>query len=108
MLKVDEKLVTKNLLFNVSPGKFKGKKVVMPVHKTKHGILAVSFKLKLKDIIKILIHRRIYLQQVPNGDKLPGITIDVAPADFESSVKENEDFFDRQDLEEEYEGKEVS
>ena len=108
MLNIDEKKLTKNLEFNVSAGKFKGRKVIVPIHKTKHGIVAVSFKLKLKDLIKVLIHRHIYLQQVPNGDKAPGITVDVAPADFETSVKENEDFFDKKELEEENDGKEVS
>ena len=107
MLKVDEKKVTNNLEFNLSPGKFKKRKFLFPVHKTKHGILAVSFKLKLKDVIKVLVHRRVYLQQVPSDNKAPGITIDVAPADFERSIQENEDFFEKQDLEES-EGKEVA
>ena len=98
MLKFDEKQVTKNLEFNTSPGKFKGRKVIIPIHRTKNGIVAVSFKLRLKDIVKILIHRHIYLQQVPNGSKTPGINIDVSPKDFEIAVEQNEDFFEKQDL----------
>lgn len=93
MLKFDDKQVTKNLSFNITPGSFKGKKVVMPVHKTKHGILAAAFKLSFKDFIKLIFHRRIYLQQVPNKTKADGIYITTDPRTFEKALQENEEFF---------------
>ena len=95
MLKIDTKQVTKNLQFNLSLGSVEGKKVVMPIHKTPNGITNSCFFRIYQDLIKIIFKRRIYLQQVPNGDKLPGVVVEVDSKRFEQALIENEEFFQK-------------
>ena len=98
MLEIYTKKLTKKLKFNLSPGKFKGKKFVLPAHKTDHGIVCMAFKIKFKDIVKILLHRKVFVQQITDGEKAQALTLDLSPIDFEKSVQENEDWYDEQDL----------
>ena len=97
-LQLDEKKITKNLKFNVVPGEFRGQKLLFPAHKTKMGIVTFAFKLRIRDVIKILLHRRIYVQQLALGKPTQGINLELAPRAFEKSVQENEDYYEKQEL----------
>lgn len=96
MLEVDTKRVTKELDMNNIIGKFKGKEIKLPSHKTKNGVVVYAFKLKFKDLVKVIFSSRLYVQQVPIGKNKDRVAISIAltEKDCNKEVDENEEYFE--------------
>lgn len=94
MLYLDEKRITKSLKRNNVIGKFKGKEITSPSHKTERGIRVYAFKLRFRDLLKIMFRRRLYIQQVPSGKNKDRIAISIAltETDCNKEVQANEDY----------------
>ena len=96
MLHIDHKRVTKELDMNNIIGKFKGKEIKLPSHKTKNGIVVFAFKLKFKDLVKAIFSSRLYVQQVPTGKNKDRVAISIAltEKDCNEDVQANEDYIE--------------
>ena len=82
MLKIDNKRVTKNLPITKMIGEDQKEYLTLPANMEK-GIVSYAFKLKWRDVLKVIFKRRIYFYQVRFGKGLQPIHANVSRKNFE-------------------------
>lgn len=82
MLEIDGKQVTKNLPITHRIAEHQEEYITLPANIDK-GVIAYAFKLKFKDILRLLFKKRIYFYQVTFGRQLQPIHANANEKDFE-------------------------
>ena len=86
MLEIDNKKVSKNLPITHMIAEHQEEYITLPAN-INSGIVAFAFKLKLKDIIKVILKRRVYVSLVTFKQPMQPIHINVSEKDFELNHK---------------------
>lgn len=82
MLEIDNKKVSKNLPITHRIAEDQPEYITLPANIEK-GVIAYSFKLKFRDILRLIFKRRIYFYQVTFGGQMQPIHANASEKNFE-------------------------
>ena len=85
MLKMDFGKVTKNLPITHKIAEHQDEYLTLPANVHEKGIVCFAFKLRFRDLIKVILKRRVYVQTLTFGKPLQPIHVNIDDKDFEQN-----------------------
>lgn len=86
MLEIDDKKVTKNIPITHRIAEDQEEYLTLPAN-VESGVVSFAFKLKLKDILKVIFKRRVFIYILTFNQPLQPIHVNVDRKEFEEAQR---------------------